>query len=63
MPSIHLMSHLRERFGFHEGQFPVAEDASARLLALPFFPGITADAGRSRLRGAGRGAARRLDLV
>ena len=33
--------HYRERFGFREGQFPVAEDASARLLALPFFPAIT----------------------
>ena len=40
MPSIHLMSHMRERFEYHEGQFPVAEDASARLLALPFFPQI-----------------------
>jgi perosamine synthetase len=37
MPCIHLMPHYRERFGFVEGQFPVAEDASARLLALPFF--------------------------
>jgi perosamine synthetase len=41
MPSIHLMDHLRERFGFREGQFPVAEEASARLLALPFFPSIS----------------------
>lgn len=40
MPAIHLMPHLRERFGYREGQFPAAEDASARLLALPFFPGI-----------------------
>jgi perosamine synthetase len=40
MPSIHLISHLRDRFGFREGQFPVSEDASARLLALPFFPGL-----------------------
>ncbi|MGH2951978.1 MAG: DegT/DnrJ/EryC1/StrS family aminotransferase [Solirubrobacterales bacterium] len=40
MPCIHLMPHYRERFGFREGQFPVAEDASARLLALPFFPAI-----------------------
>jgi perosamine synthetase len=37
MPCIHLMPHYRERFGFSEGQFPVAEDASTRLLALPFF--------------------------
>jgi perosamine synthetase len=41
MPCIHLMPHYRERFGYREGQFPVAEDASARLLALPFFSGIT----------------------
>jgi perosamine synthetase len=41
MPCIHLMAHIRERFGYREGQFPVAEDASARLLALPFFPSIT----------------------
>ena len=41
MPSIHLMSHMRERFNFEPGLFPVAEDASARLLALPFFPGVS----------------------
>jgi perosamine synthetase len=41
MPCIHLMPHYRERFGFREGQFPVAEDASARLLALPFFGAMT----------------------
>jgi perosamine synthetase len=43
MPSIHLMPHFRERFGFREGQFPVAEGASARLLSLPFFPQMTED--------------------
>ena len=41
MPSIHLMAFYRERFGFNEGQFPVAEDASARFLALPFFTTIS----------------------
>jgi perosamine synthetase len=41
MPCIHLMAHIRDRFGYREGQFPVAEDASARLLALPFFPSIS----------------------
>jgi perosamine synthetase len=41
MPSIHLMPHFRERFGLREGMFPVAEDASERLLSLPFFPGMT----------------------
>ena len=40
MPCIHLMPHYRDRFGFREGQFPNAEDASARLLALPFFGGM-----------------------
>ena len=41
MPCIHLMDHVRERFGYRRGQFPVAEDASARLLALPFFGSIS----------------------
>ena len=62
MPCIHLMDHFRERFGYREGQFPVAEDVSARLLALPFFPSISERTGRPGLRGARRGAARRLDL-
>lgn len=37
LPSIHLMPHLRE-LGYREGQFPVAEAASAHSMALPFFP-------------------------
>ena len=41
MPCIHLMDHVRERFGLRAGQFPVAEDAAARLLALPFFPALS----------------------
>ena len=41
MPCIHLMDHVRERFGYRRGQFPVAEDASSRLLALPFFGSIS----------------------
>ncbi len=41
MPCIHLLPHYRERFGFSEGQFPVAERAAARLVALPFFAGMT----------------------
>jgi perosamine synthetase len=41
MPSIHLMPHYRERFGHREGAFPVSEDASARLLSLPFHPRMT----------------------
>lgn len=37
LPCVHLMPHLRE-LGYREGQFPVAEAASARSLALPFYP-------------------------
>ncbi len=40
LPCIHLFPHLREQ-GWREGQFPVAEAASARSLALPFFPQMT----------------------
>jgi perosamine synthetase len=38
LPAIHLMSFYRERFGHHEGEFPVCEDVAARSLAVPFFP-------------------------
>jgi perosamine synthetase len=43
VPCIHLQSYLRESHGFGPGQFPVAEDASARSLALPFYTGIEAE--------------------
>ena len=38
LPCIHLQPYMRERFGFGEGLCPVAEEASRRTLALPFFP-------------------------
>jgi perosamine synthetase len=37
LPCIHLMPHYRERFGFRDGQFPVAEAVARRSLALPFY--------------------------
>jgi perosamine synthetase len=40
LPCIHLFPHLRE-LGYREGQFPVAEAASAHSLALPFFPSMS----------------------
>jgi perosamine synthetase len=40
LPCIHLFPHLCE-LGYREGQFPVAEAASARSLALPFFPSMS----------------------
>jgi perosamine synthetase len=36
VPSIHLQSYMRDRYGFREGMLPVSEDCSARTLALPF---------------------------
>jgi perosamine synthetase len=43
LPSIHLQPYYRERFGYREGLCPVAEDASARSLALPFHPRLPGD--------------------
>jgi perosamine synthetase len=40
LPCIHLFPQLRE-LGYREGQFPVAEAASAHSLALPFFPALS----------------------
>ncbi len=48
LPCIHLFPHLRE-LGYREGQFPVAEAASAHSLALPFFPAMGEGAGGPRL--------------
>jgi len=36
LPSIHLQSYMRERYGFSDGMLPVSEDCSARTMALPF---------------------------
>jgi dTDP-4-amino-4,6-dideoxygalactose transaminase len=43
LPSIHLQPYWRDRFGTHEGMFPVAESASARALALPFYTGLESE--------------------
>jgi perosamine synthetase len=43
VPCVHLQPYLRERFGFAEGLCPVAEDACARTLALPFFTQVEAE--------------------
>jgi perosamine synthetase len=40
VPCIHLLTYMRERYGFSEGLCPAAEEISSRTLALPFFPGI-----------------------
>ncbi len=36
LPCIHLQSYMQERYGFRAGLCPIAEDLSARTLALPF---------------------------
>lgn len=38
---VHLHRYYRERFGYSGGEFPVAEDAAARLISLPMFPSMT----------------------
>ena len=43
VPCVHLQPFMRERYGFREGMFPVAEDVCARTLALPFFTQIEAE--------------------
>jgi perosamine synthetase len=40
VPAIHLLTYMRERYGFSEGLCPVAEEISSRTLALPFFPAL-----------------------
>jgi len=43
LPSIHLQPYMRERYGFREGMFPVSEEASRRLLSIPFHAGLQQD--------------------
>lgn len=38
---IHYHPYYREGFGFRHGDFPVAEDAYARLISLPLYPGMS----------------------
>ena len=38
---VHYHPYYRERFGSHDGEFPVAEDAYERLISLPMFHAMT----------------------
>ena len=40
-PCIHLLTYMRELYGFAEGLCPVAEEIASRTMALPFFTGST----------------------
>jgi perosamine synthetase len=55
LPSIHLQSYMRERYGFSEGMCPVSEDASERTMAIPFHTRLARD-DQERVAGALRSA-------
>ncbi|MGB7603266.1 MAG: UDP-4-amino-4,6-dideoxy-N-acetyl-beta-L-altrosamine transaminase [Candidatus Sulfotelmatobacter sp.] len=38
---VHLHPYYRDRFGDHAGEYPIAEDAYARLISLPMFHGMS----------------------
>ncbi len=40
LPSIHLFSFYKKRFGYKKGDFPVSETVSSQTLALPLYPGL-----------------------
>ncbi|OGN02453.1 MAG: polysaccharide biosynthesis protein [Candidatus Yanofskybacteria bacterium RIFCSPHIGHO2_01_FULL_43_42] len=40
LPSIHLFSFYKDKFGFKKGDFPVSELISSTSLALPFYVGL-----------------------
>ena len=37
---IHLLAYYRKRFGYKEGDFPVAEEIGGRTLSLPLYPSL-----------------------
>ena len=45
---LHLISYVKERLGFHGGEYPVCEDSSARVLSLPLVPGDVGGGRRPR---------------
>ncbi len=40
-PPVHLHSYYRDHFGFRGGEYPIAEQASRRLISLPMFHSMT----------------------
>src|SRR6185295_3312052 len=39
--AVHLHAYYRERYGYSEGRFPVAEEVCSRIVSLPLFPTMT----------------------
>jgi UDP-4-amino-4-deoxy-L-arabinose-oxoglutarate aminotransferase len=42
-PACHLLSYVRERYGYKRGDFPECERAADRIVSLPLFPDMTTD--------------------
>lgn len=40
LPSIHLLSFYKRKYGYKKGDFPVSEGVSNHSLAVPFYPGL-----------------------
>ncbi|MFN4182512.1 MAG: DegT/DnrJ/EryC1/StrS family aminotransferase, partial [bacterium] len=38
---VHLFSYYQKRFGYREGDFPVAEDVFRRIVSLPIYPSMS----------------------
>jgi dTDP-4-amino-4,6-dideoxygalactose transaminase len=37
---IHLLRYYRETFGYHEGDYPVAEEIGKSTISLPLYPAL-----------------------
>ena len=42
-PACHLLSYVRERYGYRRGDFPACERAADRIVSLPLFPDMSDD--------------------
>ncbi|GBE05164.1 UDP-4-amino-4-deoxy-L-arabinose--oxoglutarate aminotransferase [bacterium BMS3Abin10] len=42
--AIHLLKYYREKFGYKEGDFPVAEDIGSRTITLPLYSKLRGNA-------------------
>jgi dTDP-4-amino-4,6-dideoxygalactose transaminase len=38
---VHMMTYYKERFGYKQGMFPVAEEIGSRTISLPLYPKLT----------------------
>ncbi|MEA2062369.1 MAG: DegT/DnrJ/EryC1/StrS family aminotransferase [Gemmatimonadota bacterium] len=57
-PPIHMHRFFRERFGFRQGMFPVAEDLGSRVVTLPIYPKLKMSEARHVVRNVKQAAAR-----